>query len=59
MLMTPKFVLQQQESEVPLERQHSDLRLAPVDVPEELDMSDPLNHFDLRLAEVKADKKPE
>jgi hypothetical protein len=35
-----------------LARQHSELRLAPVDPPEHLDMTDPLNHFHMRIVKV-------
>jgi hypothetical protein len=35
-----------------LARQHSDLRIKPVEVDESLNMSDPLNHFDLRIKRV-------
>ncbi|HXP68806.1 MAG TPA: hypothetical protein VOA88_05940 [Candidatus Dormibacteraeota bacterium] len=52
---TPKLVTNEQTpapESIPLERQHSDLRIAPVDVPQDLDMTDPLNHFDLRIVEA-------
>ena len=42
-----------------IERQHSDLRLAPVEPDESRDMSDPLNRFDLRIVEAESDQKSE
>jgi|HubBroStandDraft_1064217.scaffolds.fasta_scaffold15909_2 hypothetical protein len=40
-----------------LARQHSDLRLAPVEPDESRDMSDPLNHFDLRIVRAESDQE--
>jgi hypothetical protein len=37
---------------IPLERQHSDLRIAPAEPDESRDMNDPLNHYDLRIVKV-------
>ena len=45
--------------EEPLERQHSDLRIAPAEPDESRDMSDPLNHYDLRIIEAKPDQELE
>jgi hypothetical protein len=42
-----------------LARQHSDLRIKPVEVDESLDMSDPLNHFDLRIKRVEPEWEAE
>ena len=36
-----------------LARQNSDIRMKSVEVDKSLDMSDPLNHFDLRILPVK------
>lgn len=42
-----------------LERQHSDLRLAPAEPGESRDMIDPLNHFDLRNVQAESDQESE
>jgi hypothetical protein len=43
-------------NEESLARQHSDLRIKPVEADESLDMTDPLNHFDLRIKRVEPEK---
>ena len=37
--------------EIPLERLHSDLRLAPVEPDDSRDIRDPLKHFDRRIVQ--------
>lgn len=40
---------------IPLERQQSDLRIAPAEPDESWDMNDALNHYDLRIVAAAED----